>query len=161
MDADWGSRILGIAGASTGLELYPPQPVKAEKKKRMDLSLRFNFSWDIGINKKDTYPLILNTMAISLPVLFHVHFNEAHSLYGGIGLAYGIELMSIKPKYEDGRFLYQNAFSFEAIAGYELALNKTAGFFTEIILSRHMTGGGFFSVKLCLGASFSIFKERQ
>lgn len=161
VDADWGSRILGIAGASVGLELYPPQPVMVSKEKLIDLSLRLNLLWDIGINKKDSYPLIFNTIEISLPVLLHIHFNEVHSLYGGIGFAYNIELMSVRPKYEDERFLYQNVFSFETIAGYELAINKAVCLFTEVVFDWHMMGDGFVSVKPCLGASFNIFKERQ
>ncbi|MGN0732528.1 MAG: hypothetical protein ACI4MA_11590 [Treponema sp.] len=161
VDGNWGSKILGMAGASAGLELYPLQPVMVAKEKLVDLSLRLNFSWNIGMNKKDAYPLTLNTIAISLPVLLHVHFNEVHSFYGGIGFACNIELMSIWPKYEDERFLYQNVFSFETITGYELAINNAVCLFTEIIFDWHMMGDGFVSVKPCLGASFNIFKERQ
>lgn len=161
IDANWGNKILGIAGTSTGLEFYPVQPVMVLKEKLIDLSVRFNLSWDIAMNKKDTYPLILNTIVLSLPVLFHVHFNETHSLYGGIGFAYNIELMTIRPKYEDEKFLYQNVFSFEAIAGYEFSLNKIVSIFTEIIFDWHMMGDGFVCVKPCLGATFNIFKERQ
>lgn len=161
VDAGWGGRILGIAGASVGLELYPPQPAMLSKEKLADLSFRLNVSWDIGMNKKAACPLILNTIAASLPVLLHVHLNEASSLYGGTGFAYNIELMSIRPKYEDERFLYQNAFSFETVAGYELALNKTASLFAEIIFDWHLNGGGLVSARQCLGASFSIFRERQ
>ena len=161
VDSDWGDKILGIAGVNGGLELYPPQPVIVSNGKLMDFSARFNLSWNIGINKKNTYPLVINTMAISLPVLLHVHFNERHSLYGGFGLAYNIELMSIKPKYENEKFLYQNVFSFETIAGYEFDINDKARLFAEMAFDFHLLGDGFVSVKPCLGASFNIFKERR
>lgn len=161
VDSDWGDKILGIAGVNAGLELYPPQPVIVSNGKLMDFSTRFNLSWNIGINKKNTYPLVINTMAISLPVLLHVHFNERHSLYGGFGLAYNIELMSIKPKYENEKFLYQNVFSFETIAGYEFDINDKARLFAEMAFDFHLLGDGFVSVKPCLGASFNIFKERR
>ena len=161
VDSDWGDKILGIAGVNAGLELYPPQPVIVSNGKLMDFSARLNLSWNIGINKKNTYPLVINTMAISLPVLLHVHFNERHSLYGGFGLAYNIELMSIKPKYENEKFLYQNVFSFETIAGYEFEINDKAHLFAEMAFDFHLLGDGFVSVKPCLGASFNIFKERR
>lgn len=161
VDSDWGDKILGIAGVNGDLELYPPQPVLVSNGKLIDFSARFNFSWNIGINKKNTYPLVINTIAISLPVLLHVHFNERHSLYGGFGLAYNIELMSIKPKYENEKFLYQNVFSFETIAGYEFDINDKARLFAEMAFDFHLLGDGFVSVKPCLGASFNIFKERR
>lgn len=161
VDSDWGDKILGIAGVNGDLEHYPPQPVLVSNGKLIDFSARFNFSWNIGINKKNTYPLVINTMAISLPVLLHVHFNERHSLYGGFGLAYNIELMSIKPKYENEKFLYQNVFSFETIAGYEFDINDKARLFAEMAFDFHLLGDGFVSVKPCLGASFNIFKERR
>ena len=157
VDSDWGDKILGIGGVNAGLELYPPQPVIVSNGKLMDFSTRFNLSWNIGINKKNTYPLVINTMAISLPVLLHVHFNERHSLYGGFGLAYNIELMSIKPKYENEKFLYQNVFSFETIAGYEFDINDKARLFAEMAFDFHLLGDGFVSVKPCLGASFKYF----
>ena len=161
VDSDWGDKILGIAGVNGDLELYPPQPVLVSNGKLIDFSARFNFSWNIGINKKNTYPLVINTIAISLPVLLHVHFNERHSLYGGFGLAYNIELMNIKPKYENEKFLYQNVFSFETIAGYEFDINDKAHLFAEMAFDFHLLGDGFVSVKPCLGASFNIFKERR
>ena len=161
VDSDWGDKLLEIAAVNAGLELYPPQPVIVSNGKLMDFSARFNLSWNIGINKKNTYPLVINTMAISLPVLLHVHFNERHSLYGGFGLAYNIELMSIKPKYENEKFLYQNVFSFETIAGYEFDINDKAHLFAEMAFDFHLLGDGFVSVKPCLGASFNIFKERR
>lgn len=161
VDSNWGDKILGIAGVNAGIELYPPQPVIVSNEKLIDFSARFNLSWNIGINKKNTYPLVINTMAISLPVLLHVHFNERHSLYGGFGLAYNIELMSIKPKYENEKFLYQNVFSFETIAGYEFDINDKARLFAEMAFDFHLLGDGFVSVKPCLGASFYIFKERR
>lgn len=157
VDGGWGDKILGIAGVNAGLEFYPPQPVIVSNGKLMDFSARFNLSWNIGINKKNTYPLVINTMAISLPVLLHVHFNERHSLYGGFGLAYNIELMSIKPKYENEKFLYQNVFSFETIAGYEFDINDKAHLFAEMAFDFHLLGDGFVSVKPCLGASFKYF----
>ncbi len=161
VDSDWGDKILGIAGVNAGIELYPPQPVIVSNGKLIDFSARFNLSWNIGINKKNTYPLVINTIAVSLPVLLHVHFNERHSLYGGFGLAYNIELMSIKPKYENEKFLYQNIFSFETIAGYEFEINDKAHLFAEMAFNFHLLGDGFVSVKPCLGASFNIFKERR
>lgn len=161
VDSNWRDKILGIAGVNAGIELYPPQPVIVSNGKLIDFSARFNLSWNIGINKKNTYPLVINTMAISLPVLLHVHFNERHSLYGGFGLAYNIELMSIKPKYENEKFLYQNVFSFETIAGYEFDINDKARLFAEMAFDFHLLGDGFVSVKPCLGASFYIFKERR
>ncbi|MGN0739533.1 MAG: hypothetical protein ACI4LX_05120 [Treponema sp.] len=160
-DARWGNKILGIAGISTGLEFYPELPVTAAGGKLVDFSLRLNLSWDIGMNRKDCYPLILNTMAVSLPALVHVHFNEAHSLHAGFGLAYGIEFMNIRPKYEDEKFLYQNVFSLEAVAGYEFRINRSAGIFTELVFDWHLMSDGFVSVKPCIGASFSIFKENR
>lgn len=161
VDSDWGDKILGIAGVNAGIELYPPQPVIVSNGKFIDFSARLNLSWNIGINKKNTYPLVINTMAISLPVLLHVHFNERHSLYGGFGLAYNIELMSIKPKYENEKFLYQNVFSFETIAGYEFEINDKVRLFAEMAFNFHLLRDGFVSVKPCLGASFNIFKERR
>jgi len=159
VDSKWGNKISGIAGMNAGIEFFPPQPVMTAKEKLIDLSFRLNLCWDIGLNKKDSYPLTLNTIAISLPVLAHVHFNETHSLYGGIGFAYNIELMSIRPKYEEEEFLCQNVFSFETITGYEFTFNNKFNFFTELIFDWHMIGDGFVCVKSCLGASYKIFKE--
>lgn len=161
IDGDWGNKILGIAGVNAGIEFYPPQPEIVLNGKLIDFSARFNISWNIGMNKKNTYPLIINTLAVSLPVLFHVHINERHSLYGGFGFAYNLEFMNIKPKYENEIFLYQNVFSFETIAGYEFDLNEKVHLFSEMIFDFHMMGDGFVSVKPCLGASFDIFKERR
>lgn len=160
VDANWGSRILGIGGISAGAELYPVQPVMVTNEKLLDLSLRLNFSWDTGINKNGAYPLVLNTLSVSLPVIIHVHFNEVHSLYGGIGTAYGIEFMNIRPKYEDEKFLYQNVFSLEAVAGYEFAVNRNVSIFTEIVFDWQLSDGGCVSVKPTVGASFSIYEEK-
>lgn len=161
VDSDWGSRILGIAGTGVGLEFYPPQGVMVSRGKLVDLSLRLSLSWDIGINRSGIYPLILNTVAVSCPVLFHVHYDGRHSFYGGAGFAYSIELMSIRPKYEDEKFLYQNSFSFETVAGYELFLNEKVNVFTEFVFDWHLSGDGFVSVKPSVGASLNIFKERK
>ena len=161
IDSKWGNKILGIAGLSTGVEFYPPQPIIIFKEKLFEFSIRTNLSWNIGINKKKTYPLILNTIAVSLPVLLHMHFDKRNSLYFGFGLAYEAELMSIRPKYEDKQFLYQNIISFETIAGYEFNLNEKINLFAELIFDFHMLGDGFVSVKPCLGASFNVFKERR
>lgn len=161
VDSSWGDKILGIAGASCGLEFYPSLPVIVSNGRLIDFSARFNLSWNIGINRKNTYPLVINTIAVSLPFLLHVHFNERHSLYGGGGLAYNVELMNIKPKYEDEAFLYQNVFSFETVVGYEFDINDKVHLFSEIIFDFHMSGDGFVSVKPSLGGSFNIFKERR
>lgn len=161
VDGKRGDKILGIAGVSSGLEFYPLQPLIVSNGRLIDFSARLNLSWDTGINKKNAYPLVINNIAISLPVLLHVHLNGRHSLYGGLGLAYNIELMSIKPKYEDETFLYQNVFSLETITGYEFDINKKTHLFSEITFDFHMMGDGFVSVKPCLGASFNIFKERR
>ena len=69
--------------------------------------------------------------------------------------------MNIKPKYENEKFLYQNVFSFETIAGYEFDINDKAHLFAEMAFDFHLLGDGFVSVKPCLGASFNIFKERR
>ena len=161
IDSGWGSRILGIAGLSTGLEFFLPQPIMVTKGNLIDFSARFNLAWDIGINKKTSYPLILNTVEIGLPVILHLHFNEFHSLYGGLGLAYNIELMSIRPKYEDKQFLYQNVLSFETVAGYEFAPNEKIKLFSEIVFTYHMLGDGFVSIKSSIGVSFNVFKEQR
>lgn len=161
VDSEWGSKILGIAGANAGLEFYPSQSIIISNGRLVDFSAKLNLSWDIGMNKSDIYPLLINTISISLPIILHLHFNEYHSLYGGVGLAYNIELMKIRPKYENETFLYQNIFSFETLAGYEYNLNKYANLFMEIIFDYHLVGDGFVSVKPCLGASFKIFKEKR
>ena len=64
IDGEWGDKILGIAGLNAGLEFYPPQPVIISNGKLIDFSARFDLSWDIGINKKDSYPLIFNAIEI-------------------------------------------------------------------------------------------------
>lgn len=161
IDSGWGNRILGIAGLTTGLEFYPPQSVVVTRGKLIDFSARFNLGWNIGINKKTSYPLILNTIEIGLPVILHLHFNEFHSLYGGLGLAYNIELMSIRPKYEDKKFLYQNVLSLETIVGYEFAPSEKIKLFSEIVFTYHMLGDGFVSIKPSIGVSFNVFKEQR
>lgn len=161
IDSKWGNKILGIAGLNVGVEFYPRQKAIVAKEKLIDLSLRLNLSWDMGINKKETYPLVLNTIAVSLPVLLHVHVDKKHSLYAGFGLVYELELMKIRPKYEEAQFLYQNIFSFENIIGYELNLNHIVNLFAEITVYYHMLGDGFVAIKPSLGALFNIFKERR
>ena len=161
IDNEWGNKILGIAGAKTGLEFYPPQPEMVTNGKLVDFSAKLNIAWDIGMNKNDFYPLLINTISIGLPILLHLHFTESQSLYGGLGMAYNIEFLKICPKYEDEIFMYQNIFSFETVAGYECTLNKLINLFFEVIFDCHMMGDGFVSVKPCLGVSFNIFKERK
>lgn len=159
VDTTWRKTILGIAGINTGAEFYPSQPLIVSNGKLMDFSARFNLSWNAGINQKESYPLMLNTIALSIPVVFHIHFNECNSLYFGTGIAYGVEFLKIRPKYDDEQFSYQNAFSFELIAGYEFNINKTVSFFAEIKFDWHLAKDGFVSVKTCLGSSFNIFKR--
>ena len=67
--------------------------------------------------------------------------------------------MSIKPKYEDKKLLYQNVFSLEPLVGYEFNLNQKIKLFGEMIFDFHIMGDGFASVKTCLGSSFNIFRE--
>ena len=62
---------------------------------------------------------------------------------------------------ENEKFLYQNVFSLETIAGYEFEINDKAHVFIEMDFNFHLLGDGFVSVKPCLGASFNIFKERR
>lgn len=161
IDNKWGSKILGIAGASTGLEFYPRQPVSIKKGKLIDFSTRLDVSWAFGKNKRDAYPLKLNMVTISLPVLVHVHFDEDHSIYAGFGFAYNSELMNITPKYEGEQFNFQNVFSFENIIGYEFRINKTVSLFAEVIFGYHMIDSGFVTVKPCIGTTFNVFKERR
>lgn len=161
IDVNWGDKVLGIAGINIGLEFYPPQPVLVFNGKLIDLSARFNLLWNIGINKENTFPLIFNTIAISFPIIWHVHFNTMHSVYAGIGLAYEIEFMKIQPKYEDKQFFYQNIFSLKTPVGYELTLNEIIKFFVEITFDYHLTGDGFISIEPGLGVSFNVFKERK
>ena len=68
--------------------------------------------------------------------------------------------MNIRPKYEDEKFLYQNVFSLEAVAGYEFAVNRNVSIFTEIVFDWQLSDGGCVSVKPTVGASFSIYKEK-
>ena len=159
VDRDWGNKISGIAGINGAVEFYPPQPVMTAEEKLVDFSVRFNLLWDIGINKAGVYPLVLNTVTLGLPALLHVHFDQKHSLYSGAGISYSIELMSIKPKYEDKKLLYQNVFSLEPLVGYEFNLNQKIKLFGEMIFDFHIMGDGFASVKTCLGSSFNIFRE--
>jgi len=161
IDGGWGNKILGIAGVNAGLEFYPPQPIVALNGKLIDFSAKLNLMWDIGVNKKGSYPLVINSMAISLPAFMRIHFTERHSTYVGLGLSYGIEFMSIRPKYEEKQFLHQNAFSFESTVGYEFNLNELVNLFAEITFDWHLAGDGFVSVRPGLGASFNVFKERK
>lgn len=161
IESDWGKRIFGIAGVNLGLELYPTQPKWVSKGGLIDFSLKLNTLWNIGINKEDFYPLIINTVAVSLPLFLHFHFDGKNSVYTGIGLSYEIEFMNIRPKYEDEQFLYQNIFTLENIFGYEISLNEVVNIFAEITLNYHLNGDRFVSIRPGLGVSFNVFKERK
>jgi len=161
VDSEWGSRILGIAGVATGIEFYPEQPSFALKGKLLDFSLKLNLLWKIGINKEEGYPLILNTAAVSLPVLFHIHFDMHHSLYCGAGLCYSFEFMKIRPKYENEKFLYQNIFSAEAVLGYEYCINNKVKMFTEVVADFALHEDGFISIRPGIGAAFTVFRGKK
>ncbi|GEM_PF-3441095 len=156
VDSDWGSKIMGIADLNAGIEYYPPLPLLVKGGNAIDFSARLNLSWNIGINKNDAYPLLINTVSFSLPLFAHVHFDARHSLYGGAGFAYSIEFMKIQPKYQDEKLFYQNVFSVEASAGYGFNVNEKWTLFAEIAFDFHLHGDGFVSVKPTLGASFNI-----
>lgn len=161
IDGAWSDKILGIAGLNAGVEFYPPFPINIFSGKLVDFSTRLNLSWDIGINHKTTYPLVINTVALSAPVFLHVHYNERHSIYAGLGFAYELELMTIRSKHEDKEFYYQNMFSFETTAGYNFNLNDYIDLFAEITFDFHLSGDGFASIKPCLGVSTKVFKEHR
>ena len=123
--------------------------------------MRLNLLWKIGINKEEEYPLILNTAAVSLPVLFHIHFDMHHSLYCGAGLCYSLEFMKIRPKYENEKFLYQNIFSAEAVLGYEYCINNKVKMFTEVAADFALHEDGFISIRPGIGAAFTVFRGKK
>lgn len=161
VDNGWGKTILGMAGLNTGFELYPAQSLKIRNSKLFDYSVRFNLAWEIAKNKKNTYPLLMNTIEMVLPFLVHVHFDDSNSLYGGTGFGYEIEMMKIKPKYEKEQFMYQGIFLIEGVFGYEYRLNDSVNLFTELVVDKHLSDEGFIAVKSCLGASFRILNKKK
>lgn len=161
IDAKWSKKLLGIAGINAGLEFYPPFPNLVVKEMLINFSGRFNISWDCAVNQKDIYPLFLNNISISIPTFAHIHFTTKHSFYLGIGFSYELELMSIKPKYEEKQLFYQNIFSFENIAGYEFTLNENVNLFSEITVDYHIANDSFISIKPTFGASFNLYKEQR
>lgn len=159
IDNGWGGKILGIAGLSAGADFYPVQKIKIKNGKLVDYSLRLNLAWDIGVNKKETYPLVINSISIALPFLVHAHLDERHTFYGGTGFGYEAEFMSIRPKYEGKKILYQNVFLLETIFGYEYNFNEFINLYTEMAVDNHLMGDGFVAIKTCFGVSFKIYKK--
>lgn len=158
IDGKWNKRILGLVGVNTGVELFPPLPNLVIYGMKLDFSARFNLSWSIAANQMDTFPLVLNNISVSFPLIAYLHFNDTHCVYHGAGFGYELELMSIRPKYENTRFSYQNVFYAELVVGYELKLNETVNLFSEIEFDIQFAKGGFVSIKPAIGASFNIYR---
>lgn len=161
IDGRWNEKILGIAGLNAAAELYPPFPNLVIYGMKTDFSARLNLSWNIAANQTSTYPLVLNDISVSFPLIAHLHFNDLHSVYLGAGLGYEIELMSIRPKYESTQFSYQNIFYAETLVGYELKLSEIVNLFSEIEFDFHFANDGFVSIKPSIGASFSVYREHR
>lgn len=157
----WNRKIIGTAGIKIGADFYPSQKKKIFNSKLIDISIMPKFEWNYGLNHKDVYKLSLNTISIGAPLLFHIHFDNIHTVYTGAGFNYEIELMSIVPKYEEKKFLYQNIFSVEITAGYDFHLNELLELIAETTFDFHLGKSEFVSIKPALGVSFNLFKGRN
>ena len=157
----WNRKIIGIAGIKIGAEFYPSQTKKIFNTKLIDISLMPKLEWNYGMNHKGIYPLSLNTISFGVPVLFHLHIDNIHTIYAGAGLNYEIELMNIVPKYEEKKFLYQNIFSIDATAGYSFHLNELLDLTAETTFDFHLGKSDFISIKPALGVSINIFKGQN
>lgn len=161
VDADWRSKLLGIAGVEVGVEIYPLQPRIVVGKALLDFSLRPEFSYSCATRQSGTYPLGYHGISLVLPLCAHFHFDMKNSFYVGGGLYYEVEMMSITPKYEDKRFLCQNMFGVEAMLGYEFGANETMNFFTEVRFDFHLNGDGYVAIRQALGVSFNLYRRRK
>ena len=161
IDNKWNDKILGIAGAATGLDFFPPIPKSTIRELKLDFSGSLNISWQYAINQQKTYPFFLNTISLIFPFYTHLYFNERNSIYAGIGLGYEIELINIRPKYEPEQFIYQNIFSLETSIGYEFMINNLLNFHTGVAFNFHLIPDKRISVKPHIGLSFRVFKEKS
>jgi len=161
IDSSWNKKILGLGGINAAVEIFPATPKFVAINKLFDFSIRANLSWDIAINQKDAYSLILNSVAIGFPLFIHMHFNQQHSIYTGLGVMYEIELLNIRPKYEQTQLLYQNIILLETTVGYSFNINKALNIYSEIDFDFHLAKDGFVSIKPCLGLSARISKEHK
>lgn len=160
IDSSWNSRITGIVGISVGTEIYPPQPKVVLWQKLFDFSLRPELSYSYGVGKRSAYPLNYNAISFAFPLCVHMHFNMKNSIYAGAGIYYEITLMKITPKYEERKFLYQNAFGIESLIGYEFKVGDLMNLFTEIKFDFHFNRDIFISIKPAFGISFNLFRRQ-
>lgn len=157
IDKKWNEQMLGIAGADLAVELEPRLPHSSAASMFIDFSIRLHCSWSYAMNQKNAYPFSQNGILAGLPVFVHLHFNPHHSVYAGLGLYYELEIMSIRPKYENSQLLYQNIFGIETALGYEFAVNNFLNLFTELTCNFHLNNDRFISLKPSVGASFTIY----
>lgn len=153
---EWDQRVLGICGVNTGLEIYPPLPVKVMKSKLYDVSIKFNVDWSYGVNQPNYYALYLNSLTIVLPVIVHVHYNPKISAYFGCGFGYGLDMVLITPKYEDEKFVLQNILIFETVAGCEFNINSLIDLFCEIDLHIRFKENTYFELCPKIGVNFKF-----
>jgi hypothetical protein len=153
---DWTSRMTGIVGGSIGLHLFPCQPKLLPAQKLVDFSMRPTFSFSWGINTDGSYPLDYKGISFSLPVRTDFHFNSRNSIYAGVGVYYEIELIAVKPKYEDAMNVRQKIFGLEPLIGYEFKAGNLVALFSEVLADFHLNGDGFVALKNSLGISFLL-----
>jgi len=156
VEEGWSSRLTGICGGGLGIHVFPPQPKLSVMGKTVDFSMRPTFSFSWGINTDGSYPLDYKGISFSLPVRTDFHFNSRNSIYAGVGVYYEIELIAVKPKYEDAMNVRQKIFGLEPLIGYEFKAGNLVALFSEVLADFHLNGDGFVALKNSLGISFLL-----
>ena len=159
LNRKWGSRIAGIAGTGASAEFTPSQKNPVVRNMKVDFSFRADSFWSCGANQENAYPLFLNNISLSSPAVVRAHFDTKNSAYAGFGPGCELSLMTIMPKYESGKLLYQSSFFLVLIAGYEYALSESTRLFTESAFNFRLTGCPYASASFILGASFRILPD--
>ena len=156
----WNKVYTGIAGGTLGIDFIPPQKKLIISKHLIYFSLGMDFSYSFAIGKENSYSLNLHSVQVLTPVLFHVDFNENHSVFIKAAPYYEMEFLDVVEKYEEEEFHFQNMAGVQVGFGYEFTAAKFLKFYAKTDFDFHFSKDNFCDVKVGLGAKFMIYNGR-
>lgn len=158
---DWASAVLGIAGGSLSVEVFPPLKNNVVCQKMYDFSFKLKTSYSYAMNRQKVYPFEMHNITVSLPFVVHLYFDEHNSIYAGAALFYECELLKIQENYKDAILHYQTMFGPQFILGYELSVNDIFKMHAGMEFDFHFSDDKYAAIRPELGMEFSIYKSKE
>ena len=157
----WNDVLTGIIGTNFNVEIFPPTKEWIVNSVKIDYAAQVRIGYSFGIGNANRYPLFYKSILIGLPIISYYHISDLHSLYFGTGFYCDMEIMTVQPKYEEKKTIYQTMLGFQAIAGYQLTINDKTSLFTEIEVDFNFGSSGYIIFRPILGVKLNAYKKQM